>query len=132
MSIFNGIHYAPNNKESSRSFKGGARYESKAKIANLHWEVAPKTCAPEKGEKDLKGIKFGRFEVIGKAIKDWTISQCCWIVRCSCGDYETRRSRAILNPANRGDRCCKCRAVANERREYEWRTNGVRLDVRDL
>ena len=132
MSIFDGTHRAPNSKEAARSFRGGARYEPKVKLANWHWEAPPKITKPEKGERDLTGIKFGRFEVIGKAIKDWMITQSCWIVRCSCGDYETRKSKAILNPKNYGDRCHKCRAVAYERKIYEWRTTGVEIDQRKL
>ena len=131
MSIFDGTHRAPNNRESALSF-GGTRYEPKAKLTNLHWDICPPIERPQKGERDLTGMKQGRLTVVGKAKKDWIIPNARWIVRCSCGDFELRKSKSILNPENGFDKCHLCRARDFERKNYEFRVNGVHLSEKDF
>jgi hypothetical protein len=63
---------------------------------------------------DLTGVRFGRFRVIGMAKH----KKKHWVVRCACGIYSTRCSKAIKNPANHVDRCEHCR---------HWRRTGREL-----
>jgi hypothetical protein len=78
--------------------------------------------------KSLTGYKFGRFTVLGIAEE---IGR-GWVVRCQCGTYTTRRSKAILNPNNRQDRCEQCRHLAFLKREDKWRRTGVDQDINDF
>jgi len=59
---------------------------------------------------DLTGIKKGRLTVIGLSAsfsKDNGHGY-RWVVRCSCGRYEIRRSRTILK-GNQNDMCNICK-----------------------
>ena len=76
----------------------------------------------------LVGVRFGRFVVVGLHAE----IRGAWVVRCDCGDYETRRSRAIRNPNNFGDRCTLCRNAAYQKKDYEFRTHGRELNIREL
>ena len=85
----------------------------------------------EKGQKtfiDLTGKKFGRFTVLGQA-RDF---QKNWVVRCSCGKYTTRTSKAIKNPANNVDSCEHCRHLAHLKNEIHYRVSGKDLDCRGM
>ena len=65
---------------------------------------------------DLTGIKKGRLIVIGLSAsfsKDNGHGY-RWVVRCSCGRYEIRRSRTILK-ANPIDMCNVCKSTAFKR-----------------
>lgn len=59
---------------------------------------------PADGE-DLTGRQVGELTVVGYA-RHYPRS---WVVRCGCGVYTTRSSKAIRNPANSGDKCDHCR-----------------------
>lgn len=56
---------------------------------------------------DLVGRTIGRLTVVGLA-RDVNSR---WVVRCSCGAYEMRTTRAIRNERNADDRCSECRQV---------------------
>lgn len=68
-------------------------------------------CNPE--FKDMTGFKKGRLTVIGKA-RGTPDGAARWLVRCICGRYETRRTRA-LRPDNPNDRCFECDRLARLR-----------------
>ena len=70
---------------------------------------------------DLTGKVFGRFVVLGRA-RDYAGH---WVVKCRCGRYSTRRSKAINNPNNNGDRCAHCLHLAHLKRHSDWKTYGV-------
>lgn len=61
-------------------------------------------AAPQDGE-DLTGRLIGSLTVIGYA-RSYPRA---WVVRCSCGSYTLRSSKAIRIPANAGDKCDQCR-----------------------
>ena len=77
---------------------------------------------------DLTGKKFGRFTVIGKS-RDHGAR---WVVRCSCGKYSLRKTKAINNPSNAQDRCEECRHLAHLKREQMWRATGRNQDIRNF
>jgi hypothetical protein len=62
---------------------------------------------------DLTGSRFGSLTVVGLYDKPWRVKKSSyglWVVRCVCGNYETRTSRAIKNQLklNYDDACCLC------------------------
>lgn len=75
---------------------------------------------------DLRGIRFGRFVVMGRSEKS------SWVVRCDCGRYAKRKTKAIKNTENRGDRCRVCWQAAYKQKTREWLQTGRQLDARDL
>lgn len=107
-----GVHYTPVLKDAPHL---------------LHWDAPPKIRAIPNGGgstqfNDLSGIKFGRFTVVGV----WDDAEGAprndvktkWVVRCACGDYEVRSSRAVKNPKNDQDRCRFCRDLEYKKRRY--------------
>ena len=115
----------------ARVLSKGVHYKPDNVIARLLWTAPPKLepipvnlRATPKFE-DLTGRKFGRFIVagyLGKPLGEKQ-KQPCWLVRCSCGDYETRTARAIRNPQNAGDRCENCRHLAYLKRTDSYLRN---------
>lgn len=92
------------------------------KIAQAHWDAPPATKPVPWGAPNLIGRTFGRFKVVGylDSLKD---GGAAWLVRCACGRYEHRRSRAVLNPKNKADCCQPCRHVFHlKRTDYRVRT----------
>ena len=78
----------------------------------LHWNHDVAIHPPPKTVKDLTNVRFGKFVVIGfltKRRKKNGTDKKIWLVKCDCGRYETRRSKAILNPKNSNDKCKVCR-----------------------
>jgi hypothetical protein len=56
--------------------------------------------------RDLTGLVKGRLTVIGM-VEGGNTAGARWMVRCVCGRYETRRTKA-LRPTNQNDRCTEC------------------------
>lgn len=77
---------------------------------------------------DLAGARVGRFTVIGAA-RDFSGR---WVVRCDCGTYSTRKTKAIKNSKNIQDRCEHCRHLAFLKRNEQWRRSGRCSDIRDF
>lgn len=73
---------------------------------------------------DLKGIKIGRFTVIGIAADLKTCNGQNWVLRCVCGSYETRKAKYIKSCAagdqNHEPMCDWCR-----------KTNRLRMGLHD-
>lgn len=124
----------------ARVIGGGVHYEPQKEIVQRHW-TAPPNLAPitplmrENPQfEDLAGRKVGRFTVIGYLGKLSKSKAALWLVRCACGDYESRNAKAIRNPENRGDRCDKCRHLSHlKRREtYLHNPTAPQPDPRDL
>lgn len=74
-----------------------------------HWETQPPLKPVPAGTFDLTGAKYGQFSVVGMCAEGhgkWGL----WVVRCSCGDYEVRSTKAIRRADNDSECCAKCRA----------------------
>ncbi len=92
-----------------------------------HWKAPPAMMAPTKPMlldptfRDLTGTAPGRFVVLGiLVVPRGHRGPQQWVLRCACGDYETRRAKAILHPEGRPDRCEDCeRLEALRRRETD-------------
>lgn len=130
----------PVNQAAARVMGRGVHYEPDKVIAQRHWTAPPATTAPTAAMLvnpcfvNLSGVTFGRFKVIGLLPKSNPKGKALWLVRCACGDYESRGSKAICNPENRGDRCDKCRHLAQLKRREVYLRNPTapQPDVRDL
>jgi hypothetical protein len=104
----------------------GVRYESPKKIIQRHWEIPPSTIPVGPSERDFTGLRCGRFVVVGKLSvqKDSRGGTSLWLVRCDCSHYETRRSKSLRNPRNKGDCCERCRQLIYAKRSQHWRSTG--------
>lgn len=128
MSSFDGTHREPANITAALVVSKGIRHRNEPKMANAHWEHRPPTKPLGFNMPKLIGMRFGRLTVIGLH----ATLRGAWVVRCDCGDYETRKAKAIRNTKNSEDRCTLCRNAAHQRRNYEWRTTGREVNIRDL
>lgn len=100
---------SPINALASRVTKPGTHFKPVVKPSNYDLrDVQPSLKAwAESTGADLTGLKFGRFKVIGYSAE----KSGRWVVRCQCGNYEFRTSKAIKNPNNDRDMCVECRAT---------------------
>lgn len=64
------------------------------------------TLCPQPLFRDLTGLKKGRLTVVGRC-DTVNGNGSKWLVRCTCGRYEVRRTKA-LRPVNPNDRCNEC------------------------
>ncbi|HEC61210.1 MAG TPA: hypothetical protein ENI27_03035 [bacterium] len=116
------IKKVPVNKTAARVISGGVHFDSTKRIAQRHSDVPLPIVAPSKGEEDQTGKRFGFFTVVGKHRNERTRGQyALWVVRCNCGNYETRRSRSIKNLNNNNDRCEACRDLVYLKNKEQYR-----------
>ena len=54
-----------------------------------------------------------------------------WQCRCVCGNYTSRKTRAIRSKGNTVDSCVQCRELAFLKRENAWRTTGKHANIED-
>jgi hypothetical protein len=103
------------NKQSAQSaFGSGTHYAPTIKYNGYHSDVPPTMKPPPPDGPDFRGRAFGRFVVIGLMDAPRRNKGARWVVRCKCGMYETRVTKAICNPVNNTvDRCADCRNLEN-------------------
>lgn len=120
------LNNTPVNKTASLVISRGEHWHptTKGREVDSDSPLPTKPCGDE--ERDLSGVRFGRFSVIGKS-KDVKKR---WVVRCDCGKYTLRRSKAILNESNQQDRCEACKELAYQKREEFRRRTGKDVDIR--
>jgi hypothetical protein len=121
----------PINKAAGRVMSRGEEYAPQLKP----WSgVEQKTPIPIRELREIPvnlrhliGYRFGRMTVIGFAQIPKR-----WSVRCSCGVYCIRSTKAICNPNNINDACRVCSDMLFKlRRDHRLRT-GKDVDVTDL
>jgi hypothetical protein len=82
-----------------------------------------------RGIENLTGKKFGRFVVMGLYQSEPRGGsqgrKNIWLVRCACGDYESRTTKAVKNPSNKEDRCLECRHTLKLKKQDLFRTAGT-------
>ncbi|PWT89281.1 MAG: hypothetical protein C5B54_09200 [Acidobacteria bacterium] len=121
----------PANSAAARVTSRGTHYDKKLKEAP---EIVHSDCPlPMQGADairwrkrtspdftDLTGTKTGRLTVIGLADIKYRDpnKKTPWVVRCACGKYEHRSSKAIKNPNNSEDACRACRDWQYVKRRY--------------
>jgi hypothetical protein len=67
--------------------------------------------------RNLIGLKKGRLTVVAYGGSNKKASRARWIVRCVCGRYEARSTRA-LRPECTNDRCDKCNDLDRIRKGF--------------
>ena len=119
------IRSVPVNKAAARVTAKGVGYECPKKIMLAHSATPIKTRPVAKGQPDLTGSRCGRFVVKGLAAdSEQRADGSLWVVRCDCGNYATRRTRAIKNENNKADCCEECRHLEYLKRKAEFRAYG--------
>lgn len=98
--------------------QNGDHYEPEQKIGTQqHW-TAPPRCVkgPDvPGFIDLTGKRFGSLTTIG--FLGGNNKRGLWLVRCDCGDYESRRTKTVKN--GKPEDCCqKCQRWRYVQRRY--------------
>lgn len=62
-----------------------------------------------RGQDNLTGFMFGRLTVIGLAAeKTKSSAGAAWVVRCTCGTYEHRRTAFLRRGNSRRAMCSEC------------------------
>ncbi|UHS60565.1 hypothetical protein HRR99_03030 [Agrobacterium vaccinii] len=112
---------SPANKTAALVSGRGEHFEFGAKAHQVHSATPLPFREPSKHEYeqsqfvDLTGSKIGRLNVLGVAADIPTGGTGAkWVVRCVCGNYETRKSKFIKaclageNPGNEEPMCAWC------------------------
>lgn len=101
---------------------GGEHWEAHVSDHEVWTDIPlPTQPVPENAE-DLSGRTFGRLRVVGY-FGSHHKAAAQWVVRCSCGGYGVRRSRAIR--AAREDACCaKCNHAEHVKHVFRAATRG--------
>lgn len=113
----------PVNKQAAKVLGGGIRYEPKIKMQNRRWDAPPPMKSVPKDAPQLVGVRCGRLTVVG-LLDESRNGEAAWVVRCTCGAYETRKAKAVRNPANSQDRCYVCRHLEHLKHQDNRRKYG--------
>lgn len=116
---------APVNKRTAIVVSEIAEYKPKKIIQTADSDLPIAIRKVGKNFKDLTGIKFGKFIVIGLAKK----TEKRWVVKCACGVYSLRTSKAIKNPSNNMDQCELCRHLAHLKHQDLYKRIGYKADI---
>ena len=121
----------PINKLAARVVSKGVKYSPALKPGS---EVEQKVPFPvrELSEippdlRHLIGYRFGRLTVMG-----FSHIPKRWSVRCSCGIFCIRTTKAICNPKNVNDACCACRAILQLLRNDHFKRTGKNVAIESL
>lgn len=143
MSIHNSMRVpllsAPVDNTASLVTGKGPKYTPDKKFGTqLHWKTKPPTklfSTSNANEVDLTGESFGRLEIVGvyddprtgHGIKRRGYH---WVVRCSCGAYETRTTKSVKRGMT-GEKkytepamCSDCQHVVHLRQRAEYLAYG--------
>ncbi len=103
----NNENFIPINSTAARVISKGIHYEPKIKDKKFNSEnplITVKKFNKSSEFLNFTGFKHGKFTVMGlvdtKNLKKGKKSKAKWLVKCSCGAYETRTSSAIKNHKN--------------------------------
>lgn len=114
----------PLSAEAARVTSKGTAYvpDLRAPTHILHSAMPLPMLPPPRCEnaRHIVGRRVGRLTVIGYSASQNPKKNASWVVRCACGNYETRKSKAIFNPANTKDRCTACRHLESSKRRYAF------------
>jgi hypothetical protein len=111
----------PVDRTAANVVKNGEHWEAKNKLNAPLWTSPPPMKPVLRGNEDLSGHKFGRFRVLGVYAES---ERLYWVVRCTCGNFELRRPKAIKNKKNSLDRCARCRHLLFLKREEHYLAYG--------
>ena len=114
---------APLNKDAALARDGrGSHWDPKIPKTQAHWDAPPPMKPPPVDRENFTGRTFGWLTVVGYYDSHKKVGS-RWVVRCRCGDYETRSGKAVRNSA--ADACCyECGAALDLRKAEEFRRTG--------
>ncbi|OJY66424.1 hypothetical protein [Rhizobium sp. 60-20] len=111
----------PGDKVAGRVAARGEHFDFKPSAnGKVHSDLPLRFRSPTDVEKllptfvDLCGTAIGRLKVMGIAVDITSTSGQCWVVRCVCGAYETRKAKYIkscvagTNPGEHEPMCDWC------------------------
>lgn len=120
--IYDGSYNQPVNSGARRVLGGGAHWKPKTgvdktfvreEVGTLPTRPVPLATKPH----DLTGKTFGQLTVKGLGLKKKGNASAAWVVRCSCGAWEHRKSKALTNPGDPALLACRdCCAMIEIRR----------------
>jgi hypothetical protein len=120
------ITSVPVDRTAENVIRKGVSYEVPKRITQRHWDAPPQMKPVPKMVASKVGARFGRMVVVGYYGKTKRKGS-LWVVRCCCGEYETRHTSAICKASNDDDCCDKCRHVKYLRRTDTYRQLGSNL-----
>lgn len=104
----------PVDRVAARVTRPGVHFDDTKKVREWdnHWSTQPKVVEltalqrNATGFVDLTGVRTGRLVVVGLLPKGNRRKGAVgvWVVRCDCGDFETRKSKVLKQ--RRADDCC--------------------------
>ncbi len=105
---------APVNRTSAQVVARGEHWEPRKKLVHS-WDYSsdlPLPVAPFPGpeEADMTGLKVGRLAVVGYAEvqSNRHVGGATWVVRCSCGRFERRKTRTLKKSVPARLMCVQC------------------------
>jgi hypothetical protein len=126
------IHTIPINSTAAKVVSKGFSEKYVHKHQCLHSNIMiPTINKPVTQGEDLSGFEVGRLTVIGIAKLNEKKKR-KWVVRCLCGNYETRSAKSIKNKENFKDRCYECKVRFYEKRNYMYRVHGIDLPDKEI
>jgi hypothetical protein len=123
---------APLDKAASVVRDGAGEHYDPEALGQPHWTTPPPTTKAPGHRADLTGVSVGRLRVVGYS-HSHPKGGSRWVVRCTCGDYELRTSKAIEEPGPNGTHepmCRKCGRMEYMKREAKAALAGVWDDGR--
>lgn len=122
------IKAPPINKTASLVTSGGVHYEPDRNLTCESSDMPIPTIKVPRAIKNYTGARSGELTVIGlRRIKTNRTKVKVWVVRCSCGIYETRVTRSLRNIDNSEDCCVECRQTKYLRRTEQYQRLGRNL-----
>lgn len=114
---FDGVRRDPINREAAMMFAKGVKQTSRITL-EAHWVECPplmnKVKVSHYQPEDFTGKVVGRLTVVGLS-REKIAQGPRWIVRCTCGEYEARKSKIVANSKNPDDCCVNCRPISKKR-----------------
>lgn len=128
-------HESPVNSTAARVMARGTEYVSGVSNGAATYQEMPIATRPiGRAAKqnphfvDCTGVKFGRFTVIGLAAEHPQR----WVVKCACGFYSLRSTKAVRNPKNTTDCCKECQHLLYLKRTEIFRRTGRNVEWANL
>ena len=126
---------APLDAKAAKVLGGGAKWKpffaEKPTTGFVREEegILPTRPVPSTMGFDLTGQRFGRFIVKGLAPKKDSNSPAAWVVRCDCGAYEHRKTKALRTLPADQLLCSHCHHLVEIRAGRHARTGPFNKDI---
>ncbi len=99
----------PVNRQAGLALARGEHWTPRNRMTIERWSTPPKMKTVPANTPNQIGRQIGRLRCVGLLDAPAGKYGLSWVMRCSCGDYEIRKAKAINNPENTNDMCHACR-----------------------